>query len=93
MHVKKGDTVKILSGDDKGKTGKVLQAFPRRNKVLVEGINTIKKHQKPTRQGQKGQIVEKPMPMSVSNVVSVDAAKKPVKVTKVAKVKPVKTAK
>ena len=68
MNIKKGDTVKILTGDDKGKTGKVLKAFPADNKVLVEGINTIKRHQKPTREGQKGQIVEKPMPMNVSNV-------------------------
>ncbi len=68
MNIKKGDTVKILTGDDKGKTAKVLMAFPARNKVLMEGINTIKRHQKPTRQGQKGQIVEKPMPMDVSNV-------------------------
>ena len=69
MNIKKGDTVKILTGDDKGKTAKVLKAFPADNKVLVDGINTIKRHQKPTRQGQKGQIVEKPMPIDVSNVV------------------------
>lgn len=75
MHVKKGDTVKILSGDDKGKTAKVLMAFPARNKVLVEDINTIKRHQRPTRQGQKGQIVEKPMPVHVSNVALADGAK------------------
>ncbi len=68
MKIKKGDLVKILSGDDKGKTAKVLKAFPALNKVLVEGINTIKRHQRPTREGQKGQIVERPMPVNVSNV-------------------------
>ncbi len=68
MKIKKGDLVKILSGDDKGKTAKVLRAFPANNKVLVEGINTIKRHQRPTREGQKGQIIEKPMPVHVSNV-------------------------
>ena len=69
MKIKKGDTVKILTGDDKGKTGKVLKSFPAINKILIEGINTIKRHQRPTRQGQKGQIVERPMPVHVSNVV------------------------
>ena len=68
MHVKKGDTVKILTGDDKGKTAKVIRALPRENKVVVEGVNVIKRHERPRRQGVKGQIVERPMPMSVSNV-------------------------
>lgn len=58
----------MLSGDDKGKTAKVLKAFPAENKILVEGVNTVKRHQKPTREGQKGQIVERPMPVDVSNV-------------------------
>ncbi len=68
MQVKKGDTVKILNGDDKGKTAKVLQAFPADNKVLVEGVNVIKRHERPRQQGQKGQVVERPMPIDVSNV-------------------------
>ncbi|MES2215668.1 MAG: 50S ribosomal protein L24 [Patescibacteria group bacterium] len=76
MHVKKNDIVLILSGDDKGKTGKVLQAFPRKNKVVVEGINTVKKHERPRKQGQKGQVVERAMPMHVSKVVKADEAKK-----------------
>ncbi|MEI6396473.1 MAG: 50S ribosomal protein L24 [Candidatus Taylorbacteria bacterium] len=83
MKIKKGDLVKILSGDDRGKTAKVLRAFPTNNKVLVEGINTIKRHQKPTREGQKGTIIEKPMPVHVSNVALVDAVKsKPAKIAK-----------
>ena len=68
MQVKKGDAVKILNGDDKGKTAKVLQAFPADNKVLVEGVNVIKRHERPRQQGQKGQVVERPMPIDVSNV-------------------------
>lgn len=68
MHIKKGDTVVILSGDDKGKTGKVAKAFPRDNKVVIEGMNTVKKHQRARAQGQKGQTVEVAMPMSASKV-------------------------
>ena len=69
MHVKKGDTVKILSGDDKGKTGKVVKAFPLENKVLIEGINVVKKHERSRRQGGKGQTVERAMPIHASKVV------------------------
>jgi large subunit ribosomal protein L24 len=68
MHVKKGDTVQILSGDDKGKTGKILKAFPREGKIVVEGANIVKKHERPRKQGQKGQVVERPMPMHASKV-------------------------
>ena len=68
MHIKKGDTVLILAGDDKGKTGKVLEAFPRDNKVLVEGVNVMKRHERSRKQGQKGQVVERPMPVHASNV-------------------------
>lgn len=68
MHIKKGDTVVILTGDDKGKTGKVVKALPRENKVIVEGMNTVKKHERSRREGQKGQIVERAMPMHASNV-------------------------
>ncbi len=68
MHIKKGDTVVILSGDDKGKTGKVVKAFPAEGKVVVEGMNTVRKHQRPTKQGQKGQVVDLAMPMHASKV-------------------------
>lgn len=68
MHVKKGDTVTILSGDDKGVVAKVLKAMPREGKVVVEGVNVVKKHERPRGQGQKGQVVERPMPMDASNV-------------------------
>ncbi|OHA16744.1 MAG: 50S ribosomal protein L24 [Candidatus Taylorbacteria bacterium RIFCSPHIGHO2_02_FULL_45_28] len=68
MHIKKGDTVTILSGDDKGKTGKVVKAFPAVGKVVIEGMNTVHKHQRPTKQGQKGQVVDVAMPMYASKV-------------------------
>ena len=68
MHIKKGDTVTILSGDDKGKIGKVIKAFPAEGKVVVEGANTVRKHQRPTKQGQKGQVVDLAMPMYASKV-------------------------
>jgi len=69
MHIKKGDTVVILSGDDKGKTGKVAQAFPAEGKIVIEGMNTVKKHQRPTKAGQKGQVVEIAMPMYACKVM------------------------
>jgi large subunit ribosomal protein L24 len=74
MKIKKGDTVLIISGKDRGKKGKVLHAFPKVEKVSVESVNLLKKHvspekQKQQKQGQKtGQIVEFPAPISVSNV-------------------------
>ena len=68
MHIKTGDTVKILSGDDKGKTGNVAKAFPRENKIVIEGMNTVKKHQRARAEGQKGQVIEVSMPMDASKV-------------------------
>jgi len=68
MKIKKGDTVLVISGKDKGKKGKILKAFPKERKVLVEGVHIMKKHQKPKKTGEKGQIIEKPAPISVSNV-------------------------
>ncbi|MDR3558374.1 MAG: 50S ribosomal protein L24 [Candidatus Pacebacteria bacterium] len=76
MHIKKGDTVKILTGKDKGKTGKVLKAFPTEGKVLVEGINMYKKHERARKEGQKGQVVERAVPMHASNVANVEDTKK-----------------
>ncbi|MCR4330998.1 MAG: 50S ribosomal protein L24 [Patescibacteria group bacterium] len=68
MNIKKGDTVVIVTGKDKGKEGKVVRSFPVRMQVIVEGINLKKKHQRARRQGQKGQIVDFAAPMHVSNV-------------------------
>jgi len=69
MHIKKGDTIKMLSGDDKGKTGKVAKAFPATNKIVVEGINTVKKHERARKEGQKGQTVEVAMPFNASKAM------------------------
>ncbi|MFH1036882.1 MAG: 50S ribosomal protein L24 [Patescibacteria group bacterium] len=71
MKLKKGDTVLIISGKYRGKKGKVLVSFPEAEKVLVEGINIRKKHQKAKKEGQKGQIIEMPAPISVSNAMLV----------------------
>lgn len=68
MNIKKGDNVKMLSGKDRGKTGKVLHVFPEARRVVVEGLNKIKKHQRAKKQGQKGQIIEKERAVSISNV-------------------------
>jgi len=68
MKIKKGDQVLIISGKDRGRKGKVLEAFPKESKVLVEGINLRKKHVRPKRSGEKGQIVTLPAPIHVSNV-------------------------
>jgi len=69
MNIKKGDTVKILVGKDKGKTGKVLMSLPKEDKLVVEGINVLKKHQKSRKSGQKGQVLERAMPIHISNVM------------------------
>jgi len=68
MNIKKGDTVKILAGKNRGKTGKVLHTFPKKNKVSVEGINVYKKHIRPKKQGEKGEKVEVARPLNISNV-------------------------
>lgn len=68
MHVKRGNTVKILAGKEKGKTGKIVRAFPKMNKVIVEGINLSKRHKRSNKSDQKGQIIEKAMPIHVSNI-------------------------
>ena len=72
MHIKKDDNVKILAGKEKGKTGQVLRALPKEDKVIVMGLNKLKRHQKPRKEGQKGQIIEKEMPIHVSNVAKVE---------------------
>lgn len=68
MHVKKGDKVIILKGKDRGRTGEIVHALPKENKVIIAGLNKSKRHQKPRKQGAKGQILEKEMPIDASNV-------------------------
>jgi large subunit ribosomal protein L24 len=68
MKIRKGDRVLVLAGKDRGKEGEVMRALPEKGKVVVQGVNTAKKHQKPTRVTQSGGIIEKDMPIDVSNV-------------------------
>jgi large subunit ribosomal protein L24 len=68
MKIKKGDKVIIIAGKDKGKSGKVVRALPKKNKVVVEGLNMTKRHQKPRRSGEKGSMINTAMPLNVSNV-------------------------
>ncbi|WP_026895034.1 50S ribosomal protein L24 [Clostridiisalibacter paucivorans] len=69
MHIKKGDTVVVIAGKDKGKKGKVLQAFPKKNRVLVEGVNMLTKHQRANQQLQQGGIVHQEGSIDISNVM------------------------
>ena len=69
MRIKKGDTIKIIASKDKGKTGKILKVFPKKKKVLIDGLNLYKKHVRPKRQGEKGEVVLVPRPMDASNVM------------------------
>jgi large subunit ribosomal protein L24 len=71
MKIKKNDQVKMLAGKDSGKTGKVSGVFPSENKVIIEGLNLVKKHMRPRREGEKGQRVEVPRKIQTSNVILV----------------------
>lgn len=72
LHVKKEDTVIVVSGKDKGKKGRVIAAYPRENRVLVEGVNMVKKHAKPSQDNPQGGILNQEAPIHVSNVMLVD---------------------
>lgn len=72
-HIKKGDTVVAIAGDDKGKTGKVLQVIPGKGTAIVEGLNFVKKHMRATQENPQGGIVEKEAPMHVSNLKKAEA--------------------
>lgn len=76
MKIKKGDTVKVIAGNDKGATGEVLQVLSKDNKVVVKGVNVKIKHRKPTQSVPEGSIVEKEAPIDVSNVVFYDSKAK-----------------
>jgi large subunit ribosomal protein L24 len=71
MKIKKNDLVKMLAGKDKGKTGKVLRVFVDERKVVIEGMNLVKKHKRPRKEGEKGQRVEIPRAVCVSNAILV----------------------
>jgi len=68
LKIKSGDTVKVIAGDHKGTEGKVLKVFVDKNKAIVEGVNMVKKHTKPSAQNPQGGIVEKEAPMHISNL-------------------------
>ncbi len=85
MHVKKGDTVIVLSGNEnnKGKQGKVIEALPKKNKVVVEGINLVKRHTKPSQANPQGGIITKEAALNASKVMLVcPACKKPTRIKK-----------
>ena len=76
MKIKKGDNVIVIAGKDKGKISKVVRAIPKRNLVVVEGVNVHKKHQRTRKAGTKGQTIELAMPINVSNVTISDGGKR-----------------
>lgn len=72
LHIKKGDTVVVIAGEDKGYQGKVLNVFPGENKAIVEGANEISRHTKPDQQNTEGGIIKKEAPIHLSNLMVVD---------------------
>ncbi|OIK57384.1 50S ribosomal protein L24 [Oenococcus oeni] len=76
MNIKTGDKVRVIAGKDKGKEGSVIKVFLKTDRVIVEGVNKVKKHQKPTQAEPKGGIIEKEAAIHVSNVMLLDASKK-----------------
>ena len=72
MKIRKGDTVKVISGNDRGKSGKVLKVFPDTGRIIIEGVNLIKRHTRPTPKNRKGGIIEKEGSINASNVMYMD---------------------
>ena len=72
MHVKKGDKVVVISGKDKGKQGVILEAYPKKDRVIVEGVNIVKKHSKPSQVNPQGGIISREAAIHVSNVMPID---------------------
>ena len=72
MKLKKGDNVIVIAGKARGSKGVIARAFPADGLVLIDGVNLVKRHRKPTQQARKGQIIDKPMPIHISNVMLVD---------------------
>lgn len=71
MKLKKGDNVILIAGKDKGKKGKIARVFPKRNKIIVEGLNVYKKHQRPRKSNEKGSVIDVAMPLDASNAKKV----------------------
>lgn len=83
LHVKTGDTVVVISGKDKGKQGKIKEAMPKKGRVVIEGVNIVKRHTKPTQANPKGGIIEKEAPINASKVMILDPeTKKPTRIKK-----------
>lgn len=76
MKIRKGDTVQVITGKDKGKTGKIIKVLREENRVVVEGINIVKRHQRALRRGQESGVIEKPAPIHASNVMLLDPTSK-----------------
>ena len=72
MRIKKNDTVKVIAGNDRGKTGKVLVVFPKEQRVIIEGVNIIKRHTRPSQRNRKGGIISKEAPVHISNLMYYD---------------------
>ena len=81
-NLKKNDTVKVISGKAKGKTGRILRVLTDKDRAVVEGLNLVKKHQRPSQQDQKGGIVEREAAIHVSNLMLVNESNEPVKITR-----------
>lgn len=77
IKIKKNDTVRVIAGNDKGKEGRVIEIFPDKMRLSVEGVNVRKKHMKPTQMRPEGAILEKEMPIHYSNVLLLDGTKNP----------------
>lgn len=83
LHVKTGDTVYVISGKDKGKTGKIIKSFPKKGKIVVEAINIVKKHMKPDQKNPQGGVVSRPAPIYSSKVMLYcEACSKPTRISK-----------
>jgi large subunit ribosomal protein L24 len=72
MKIRKNDNVMVISGNDRGKTGKVLKVFPKKSRIIIEGINLRKRHSKPSQKNPQGGIIEKEAPIHASNVMLLD---------------------
>jgi large subunit ribosomal protein L24 len=80
MRVTKGDTVRVMRGDDKGKEGKVIRVYPKTGRVTIEGVNIVKRHRKARRAEEQSGIVDFPAPIHVSNVMLVDSKGEPTRI-------------
>lgn len=83
MHIKTGDTVFVLSGKDRGKKGKVIRAYPKKDRVIVEGVNMVTKHKKPKSVQEPGGLVHQEAPIHISNIMCVcDKCKTPSRISR-----------